>query len=150
MFAYVLLLLAVLTRVMPHAGWFNFTAVGGALLYFGARRSWREMAIPLVALMATDYYLTVYAYQYSFRWEGGQPGPLATRYQGEPDLTLTISPPDAQLVSAGQLQLSVAFMQGRLKTAGDNALLLELLAFSTDRPLPAPVWGPPASRGGSA
>jgi hypothetical protein len=88
--------------------------------------------------------------QYSFRWEGGQPGPLATRYQGEPDLTLTISPPDAQLVSAGQLQLSVAFMQGRLKTAGDNALLLELLAFSTDRPLPAPVWGPPASRGGSA
>jgi hypothetical protein len=70
MFAYVLLLLAVLTRVMPHAGWFNFTAVGGALLYFGARRSWREMAIPLVALMATDYYLTVYAYQYSFRWEG--------------------------------------------------------------------------------
>lgn len=70
MFAYLLLLLAVMTRVMPHAGWFNFTAVGGALLYFGARRSWREMAIPLVALMATDYYLTVYAYQYSFRWEG--------------------------------------------------------------------------------
>jgi hypothetical protein len=70
MFAYLLLLLAVLTRVMPHAGWFNFTAVGGALLYFGARRSWREMAIPLVALMATDYYLTVYSYQYSFRWEG--------------------------------------------------------------------------------
>lgn len=69
MFAYLLLLLAVLTRVMPHAGWLNFTAVGGALLYFGARRSWREMAIPLAVLMATDYYLTTYAYQYSFRWE---------------------------------------------------------------------------------
>ncbi len=69
MFAYLLLLLAVLTRVMPHAGWLNFTAVGGALLYFGARRSWREMLIPLAALMATDYYLTTYAYHYSFRWE---------------------------------------------------------------------------------
>jgi Family of unknown function (DUF6580) len=69
MFAYLLLLLAVLTRVMPHAGWLNFTAVGGALLYFGARRSWREMLIPLAVLMATDYYLTTYAYHYSFRWE---------------------------------------------------------------------------------
>ena len=60
MIAYLLLLVAVLTRVMPHAGWMNFTAVGGALLYFGARRSWREMLAPLAVLMATDYYLTVY------------------------------------------------------------------------------------------
>lgn len=69
MFAYLLLLLAVLTRVIPHAGWWNFTAVGGALLYFGARRPWREMLIPLAALMATDYYLTAHAYHYSFLWE---------------------------------------------------------------------------------
>jgi hypothetical protein len=47
--------------LLPHAGWFNFTAVGGALLYFGARRSWREMLAPLAVLMAADYYLTVYA-----------------------------------------------------------------------------------------
>ena len=67
--AYLLLLVAVLSRVMPHAGWMNFTAVGGALLYFGARRPWREMLAPLAVLMATDYYLTVYAYHYSFRWE---------------------------------------------------------------------------------
>jgi hypothetical protein len=70
MFAYLLLLVAVLTHVLPHAGWWNFTAVGGALLYFGARRSWREMIAPLAALMAADYYLTVYAYHFSFRWEG--------------------------------------------------------------------------------
>ena len=70
MFAYALLLVAVLSRLLPHAGWMNFTAVGGALLYFGARRSWREMLAPLAVLMATDYYLTVYAYHYSFRWEG--------------------------------------------------------------------------------
>lgn len=70
MFAYLLILVAVLSRLLPHAGWLNFTAVGGALLYFGARRSWREMLAPLAVLMATDYYLTVYAYHYSFRWQG--------------------------------------------------------------------------------
>jgi hypothetical protein len=68
--AYLFLLIAVLSRVLPHAGWMNFTAVGGALLYFGARRPWREMLAPLAALMATDYYLTVYAYHYGFRWQG--------------------------------------------------------------------------------
>lgn len=66
MIAYLLLLVAVLTRVLPHAGWWNFTAVSGALLYFGARRPLREMAVPLVALMATDFWLTVYSYHYVF------------------------------------------------------------------------------------
>lgn len=68
--AYLLIVFAILTRLMPHAGWFNFTAVGGALLYFGARRSWREMLAPLVALMATDYILTTFVYHYSFAWTG--------------------------------------------------------------------------------
>jgi hypothetical protein len=68
MVAYLLLLIAVLTRVVPHAAWFSFTAVGGALLYFGARRPWREMVIPLLVLGATDYFLTVYTYHYSFAW----------------------------------------------------------------------------------
>ena len=72
--AYLLLLVAVLSRLFlasnPHPEWFNFAAVGGALLYFGARRPWREMLAPLAVLMATDYYLTVYAYHYSFRWQG--------------------------------------------------------------------------------
>jgi hypothetical protein len=71
--AYLLLLVAILSRLLPHAGWFNFTAVGGALLYFGARRSWREMLAPLAALMATDYVLTVYAYHYSFAWQSYVP-----------------------------------------------------------------------------
>ncbi len=69
MSAYLLILVAVLSRVIPHAGWFNFTAVGGALLYFGARRSWREMLGPLAALMATDYFLTVFSYHYTFQWD---------------------------------------------------------------------------------
>jgi hypothetical protein len=60
---------AVLSRLVPHPDWLNFTAVGGALLYFGARRSWREMVAPLAALMATDYVLTVFTYHYSFHWQ---------------------------------------------------------------------------------
>jgi hypothetical protein len=71
--AYLLLLVAVLSRLLPHAGWLNFTAVGGALLYFGARRSWREMLAPLAALIAADYFLTVYTYQYSFHWQSYVP-----------------------------------------------------------------------------
>jgi hypothetical protein len=67
--AYLLLLLAVLSRVVPHPGWLNFTAVGGALLYFGARRSWREMLAPFAALVATDFYLTTFAYHYAFHWQ---------------------------------------------------------------------------------
>jgi hypothetical protein len=67
--AYLLLLVAVLSRLLPHAGWMNFTAVGGALLYFGARRPWREMLAPLAALMATDYVLTVYIYHYTIQWQ---------------------------------------------------------------------------------
>ncbi len=71
--AYLFLLLAVLSRLAlaanpHHAGWYNFTAVGGMLLYFGARRSWREMLAPLAVLMATDYFLTVLVYHYSFAW----------------------------------------------------------------------------------
>ncbi|KAA6455904.1 hypothetical protein DYQ86_26945 [Acidobacteria bacterium AB60] len=70
--AYLLILVAILSRftVLSHTSWLNFTAVGGALLYFGARRSWREMLAPLAALMAADYVLTTYAYHYEFRWQG--------------------------------------------------------------------------------
>ncbi|UWZ86462.1 DUF6580 family putative transport protein [Occallatibacter riparius] len=67
--AYLLLLLAVLSRVVPHPDWLNFTAVGGALLFFGARRSWREMLAPLAALVATDFYLTLFVYHYGFQWQ---------------------------------------------------------------------------------
>lgn len=67
--AYLLLLVAVLSRVAPHPGWFNFTAVGGALLYFGARRPWRELIAPLAVLMATDFYLTTFSYHYAFNWQ---------------------------------------------------------------------------------
>jgi hypothetical protein len=63
MAAYLLMVLAVLSRVVPFPG-MNFTAVGAGLLYFGARRPLREMALPVLALMGTDYYLTAFAYHY--------------------------------------------------------------------------------------
>jgi len=78
--AYLFLLFAVLTRLAlaatphpAHPAWFNFTAVGGMLLYFGARRSWKEMIAPLAVLMATDYFLTVNVYHYPFAWQGYVP-----------------------------------------------------------------------------
>ena len=67
--AYLLLAFALLSRLVPHPEWMNFTAVGGALLYFGARRSRREMLLPLAAFMAADVFLTVFSYHYSFRWQ---------------------------------------------------------------------------------
>ncbi len=45
-----------------------------------------------------------------------------------PDLTLTVSYADASAIAGGELDPSVAFMQGRLKTAGDPGLVLDLLA----------------------
>ncbi len=76
MAAYAVLLIAVLSRVLPHAlhstAW-NFTAVGGSLLFFGSRmRTGSKTAIAgklvsmLAILMATDYFLTVAVYQYPF------------------------------------------------------------------------------------
>ena len=56
---------AVFSRILPHP-WLNFTAVGAGLLYFGAKRSLRWIAVPVLALAATDYYLTVFAYNYPF------------------------------------------------------------------------------------
>jgi hypothetical protein len=66
MSAYLLLLLAVASRVVPHPAWFGFTALGGGLLYFGARRPLWQTIFPVALLAGTDYYLTVFAYGYPF------------------------------------------------------------------------------------
>ncbi len=53
------------------------------------------------------------------------PGPVAGA-----DLTLTLSDTDAREVVTGDLDPSVAFMQGRMKVAGAMAPLLDLLALA--------------------
>jgi hypothetical protein len=68
--------------------------------------------------------------QWSCQWSDGGPGVVSIGSEGEPDLTLTLSPDDARSVKDGRLGPSVAFMQGRLKTSGDNALLLSVLKWS--------------------
>ncbi|MEG9434972.1 hypothetical protein JAO29_02125 [Edaphobacter sp. HDX4] len=69
MAAYFALLVAVLSRILPHtfqATSVGFTAVGGGLLYFGARRSRWHVIPAVLTLMATDVYLTLYVYNYPF------------------------------------------------------------------------------------
>ena len=69
MSSFLLVLLAIAGRVIPHT-WINFSAVGGSLLFFGARRPLRQAILPVALLMATDYYLTVFAYNYAFHVQG--------------------------------------------------------------------------------
>jgi hypothetical protein len=73
MFAILVLFLAALSRLIPHANHavaFNFTAVGAGLLFFGSRRPrWQAMfAVAVMALM--DVYLTTQVYHYPFHMRG--------------------------------------------------------------------------------
>lgn len=65
MFSYFFVVMATLTRVLPHP-WWNFTAVGASLLVFGARRSPRFFFFPVALFAGVDYYLTTYAYNFPF------------------------------------------------------------------------------------
>jgi len=70
MVAYIVLLLAALTRLLPHsvhAVGLNFTAVGGGLLFFGARRPRWQSAIAVVVMALTDVYLTTVVFGWSFK-----------------------------------------------------------------------------------
>jgi hypothetical protein len=66
MSAFLLILLAVVSRVVPHT-WLNFTAVGGSLLYFGARRRGRDAWVPVGIFALVDYFLTTRIYGYPFQ-----------------------------------------------------------------------------------
>jgi len=48
-------------------------------------------------------------------------------------VTLTFTRADADAVVAGELDPSVAFMRGRMKTAGDPGLVLQVLAHARRR-----------------
>jgi hypothetical protein len=69
MLAYLLTLLGVLGHAIPHPG-LPFTAVGGSLLYFGARRPLWQAVFPVAALAASDYYLTTVVYGFPFAVPG--------------------------------------------------------------------------------
>jgi hypothetical protein len=67
MLAYLFLLLAVAVRFMPHP--FTFTPVAAALLFWGARRSRRQLWIPVVVLAISDLLLDKFVYAYAFKWD---------------------------------------------------------------------------------
>ena len=73
MIAYLILLLAALSRFLPHAlhgVGINFTAVGAGLLFFGARRSRYEAAVAAAVMAMTDVFLTSYVYGLPFHARG--------------------------------------------------------------------------------
>jgi len=73
MLAFVVVILAALSRLLPHGMHtvgINFTAVGAGLLFFGSRAP-RWQAVMAAAVMAmTDVYLTTVVYGYPFHVSG--------------------------------------------------------------------------------
>lgn len=67
MLAYLFVLLAIAVRFIPHP--WMLTPVAGALLFFGARGSRRQLWIPLLLLAASDVVLTKVVYAYQFSWD---------------------------------------------------------------------------------
>ena len=70
MVAYIVLLLAALTRLLPHTlhgVGLNFTAVGAGLLFFGSRRPRWQSAIAVAVMALTDVYLTTVTYGLHFK-----------------------------------------------------------------------------------
>lgn len=73
MLAYLVLVLAALSRLLPHAlhgAGMNVTAVGAGLLFFGARRPRVEAVLAAVVMAVTDIYLTRVVYGYPFHPRG--------------------------------------------------------------------------------
>lgn len=69
MSAYLILTLAVLSRLVPsllHSVGHNITLVGGSLLFFGAKRPRREFLVAAIAFAATDIALTTVAFHLPF------------------------------------------------------------------------------------
>jgi hypothetical protein len=81
MIAYAVLLLAIASRILPpffHTASWNFTAMGGGLLFFGSRMRgssdaasarWMiaaRLASAIAALAVADWFLTTHVYGYAF------------------------------------------------------------------------------------
>lgn len=67
MLAYLFIVFAVAIRFLPHP--WSFTPVVGALLFFGARGSRRQLWIPFALLAVSDVVLTKFVYTYPFTWD---------------------------------------------------------------------------------
>jgi hypothetical protein len=68
---------------------------------------------------------------FHWRYEAGRPVGGGQGNGGDPELALSLGVADAPEVLSGRVEPSVAFMRGRLKAAGDGALLLAFLSSTT-------------------
>jgi len=67
------------------------------------------------------------------RLDDGVVADVAAGAPASADVTLTLPAPLAGEVASGALTVSAAFMQGRMKTAGDLGLVLDVLAAVDSR-----------------
>jgi hypothetical protein len=67
MLAYLFIVFAVAIRFLPHP--WSFTPVVGALLFFGARGSRRQLWTPIALLAVSDVLLNKFVYHYPFTWD---------------------------------------------------------------------------------
>ena len=81
------------------------------------------------------------SYQFRLTVSGGPDGDASSDWTfdgdritaaaaGEPQLTMTVVHKDFEKLADGSLLPTVAYMQGLLKSTGDNAMMLDLLAHS--------------------
>ena len=64
---------------------------------------------------------------------GGPDGEVRLGVTEDPDLVLTTTADDARAMLDGTLDVNVAYMPGRLKTAGDTAVLFRILPATRTR-----------------
>jgi putative sterol carrier protein len=76
-------------------------------------------------------------------WARVDDGTVAARGEGSPaepaDVTFTATPADAQALHEGTLDLSVGFMRGQVKMAGDFGALLKFLPLTAGHAPQLPV-----------
>jgi predicted lipid carrier protein YhbT len=68
--------------------------------------------------------------KYWWRLEDGKLLESALGTLGEADLTLSLSYEDSVKIQRGELDANAAFMQGRMKTAGDMGKFMQLLPLT--------------------
>ena len=75
--------------------------------------------------------------------EIGDVGAVTAHGEGTPpneaDVTFTATPADAQALHDGSLELSVGFMRGQVKMAGDFGAVLQFLPLTHGAPPKVPV-----------
>jgi hypothetical protein len=111
----------------PAAGWLRLAAdIGGRLDRRGGLSG--TVGVVISATTEGDRPATLV-------WEDGRVTAASLGASPRADVTFTLPAADARAVLAGELRPSVAFMQGRLKTAGDNGLVIGVLGACEGDPL---------------